>query len=208
MVHVLSRTLRTLRLAPSSARSFAGTHTLSLHPVTESSSNSPTCISTPSHLYHSKHFINSFLSQTSAPLHPQALSFDRHPFFAGGGVGYQTGYPFAAISAFCLPVSPLDKPLTDTLSRKSFRYVSYAKRWGVGGGSNSKLNSTEHNRLRRGAVRQANQLLELRVIMEAIEIGVARGPIEIAVAGREGLLQRFQRFCFSREDAIRARGIV
>ena len=179
-----------------------------LRSTTESSSNSPTPNFTPSHLVHSKHFINSFVSKTSAPLRPQTLSFDRLPFFAGGGVGYQTGYPSAANSAFCPSVSPLDKPLTDTLSRKSFRYVSYAKRWGVGGGSNSKLSSTEHNRLRGGAVRQANQLLELRVIMQTIEIGVARGPIEIAVAGRERLLQRFQRFRFSREDAIRARGIV
>ena len=105
---------------------------LSLHPVTESSSKFPTPHSIPSHLVHSKYFKNSFVSQTSAPLYPQALCFDRHPCFAGGGVGYYTGYPSAANSAFCPPVSPLATSLTDTPSRKSFGYHSYAKRWGVG----------------------------------------------------------------------------
>ncbi len=103
------------------------------------SSQLPTPNSSPSHLYHSKHFINSFVSHTCGSLRPQTLSFDRHPFLAGGGVGYQTGYPSAANSAFCLPVSPLDKPLTDTFSRKSFRYVSYAKRWGGRGWQSSPL---------------------------------------------------------------------
>jgi hypothetical protein len=104
-----------------------------LRSTTESSSNSPTPNFTPSHLVHSKHLINSFVSLTSAPLHPQTLSFDRHPFFAGGGVGYQTGYPSVANSAFCPPVSPLATSLTDTLSRKSFGCHSYEKRWGYRG---------------------------------------------------------------------------
>ena len=84
------------------------------------------------HLYHSKHFINSFVSQTSASLHPQTLSFDRLPFFAGGGVEYQTGYPSAAISAFCLPVNPLDMALTDTPSPNPLYLPLLRKK--VGGG--------------------------------------------------------------------------
>jgi hypothetical protein len=111
---------------------------LPVHPAPETSTQSLTSNSAYSHLYHSKHFINSFLSHTSARLHPQTLSFDIHPFFAGGGVGYQTGYPSAAISAFCPPVSPLATSLTDTPSRKSFDYHSYAKRWGVGYACRSK----------------------------------------------------------------------
>ncbi len=42
-----------------------------------------------SHLYHSKYFINSFVSHTSTSFPAQTLSFDRHPLFAGGRVGYQ-----------------------------------------------------------------------------------------------------------------------
>jgi hypothetical protein len=103
-----------------------------LRSTTESSSNSSTPNFTPSHLVHSKHFINSFVSHTSTHLHTQPLSFDRLPFFAGGGVGYQTGYPPAAISAFCPPVSPLATSLTDTPPRKSFGNHSYVKRRGVG----------------------------------------------------------------------------
>jgi hypothetical protein len=58
-------------------------------PATDFSSHSAPHNFTPLHLYHSKYFINSFVSQTSARLRPQTLSFDRHPFFAGGWVGYQ-----------------------------------------------------------------------------------------------------------------------
>ena len=44
--------------------------------------------------------------------------------------------------------------------------------------------------------------------MQAIEIGVAGGPIEIAVTGREGLLQGLEGLRFPGENAIGARSVV
>ena len=114
-----------------------GSSPVPLHPAPETSTQSVTFSSASSHLYHSKHFINRFVSQTSARLHPQALSFDRHPFFAGGGVGYQTGYPPAATPALCPPVSPLATSLTNDSSRNPLYLPLLRKKVGVGGPFNT-----------------------------------------------------------------------
>ncbi len=87
-----------------------------------------------SHLYQSKQFINSLISYTSTLPSAQTLSFDRHPYFTGGWVGYLTGYPCVAISAICPPVSPLDKALTDTPSGNPLYLPLLREIGGVGAG--------------------------------------------------------------------------
>ena len=62
--------------------------------------------------------------------------------------------------------------------------------------------------LGRGARALADEFLEFRVIVEAIEIGIFGRPILVAVSGSKRLLQRLERLRFFSQGAVGAGSIV
>ena len=55
---------------------------------------------------------------------------------------------------------------------------------------------------------QSDQLLEFRIAVQAIEIGIIGRPILIAVSRGKRFLQRLERFRLLPKDAVSASGIV
>ena len=62
--------------------------------------------------------------------------------------------------------------------------------------------------LRRGSCLEANHFLELRVVVQTIEISIISCPLPVTVSRREGLFDRLERFCSFSENAVSAGGIV
>src|SRR5512135_2223120 len=57
-----------------------------------------------------------------------------------------------------------------------------------------------------GALLQQGE--ELRIVVEAHQVRIAGGPIDVAEAGIERLLQRVDRLALALQDAIRAGGVI
>lgn len=57
----------------------------------------------------------------------------------------------------------------------------------------------------RGAFREAYQIPEFRIVVQAIKVGIPRCPVQIAVAGGDCFFQCFERFRFSQQHSASTR---